>query len=79
MAIALTLAAAVTPLVITNIGTRLASEKNAFLSMKKKCKPSCKTGCSHYIYFRSDDLGWGAPGLGDVLGSGGEANRDASG
>ena len=30
-----------------------------------------------HIFLKGDDLGWGAPGLGDDLGCGGEATRDA--
>jgi hypothetical protein len=38
-----------------------------------------KPGVGDTFLFKSDDLWWGAPGLGDDLGWGGEATRDAQG
>ena len=62
VAIALNLAAiaTVTPLTTTNIGT--------WPEAAHKCKLSCKTRCNQpHLLLGGDDLGWGAPGLGDDL------------
>ena len=63
-------------IVITNIGTRPAAAhkpfaqeicsfaQRGFLSVKKRRKLSCKTGCNHHIYLKGDDMTWGRLGVG---------------
>ena len=50
-----------------------------FSSVKKFLRLLQNRVQATHLFLEGDDLGWGAPGLGDDLESGGEATRDAQG